>query len=1777
MPTKRASTFLTGGGGFGFEDAVAAYYLVMMLGERIPLGNQLGAPTKTMWQASESEWDLDDLVICGQSNYEAGISIKSSAHLKTTGFSKDFVERCWRQFRGESGRQFDLDGDLLCLAVGTIASDVNRAWQLLSGQIQTTSQNRLAMRLSSRKGDGSQASQVQRNIVKSLIGHAPGAKPSVPEALALLKCVRVLHFDFLGDPSQMEDAAIQSCQFLVEGGDRHDAEELWKSLLVIAKQYRQTGGDLAYDNLTQQVAEDHRLATLPNYSQHLRRWNGLSLERLRHATGKVSDTLPPLERSRLWIAWHGAISNGKPLVLAGNSGAGKTSLVNEHAARSGRNLYLIDKALVCSGGVLQGGELSGTPYSLRELLSAERTPSILSVDAVENLSDDDLDWVCALLKAVSHRVIEGQLEIAVSCQITALPRVRTALAREQITCEFLGAPNPSAEEIGRWLGSNSQLVKLAEHEGVLGLFTNLKVLELACRAASSGIAVADQGQLKPTGLLDFLWSEWVEGHGQKLVRSRLLQRLAIQDGESLAAGHAVRELEPGELEHLPSLVNDGLLLKFEESVFFAHDFVADLGRLRALLSSDAEEIVACAKNFRWHNAVRLFAQHVVENSSQRWLQVFNEGCGSASAPSLALFVDGLIIAAETQTEILWEVWPELTDYGHRLLVERLAIAGTRLDERWHQHVSPAISSEAGPWRQCTSRSLSVGLQLLVDLENIDPLLVPSVITLCEMVLRREFIVGDVPEQTTKDAARLTLRMAEELVHCPDRRSKYRETGEDVFRTMLVAALDEPDKVADLALYAAQRRSLPEDGQSAAHDAIEASDVQLPGLPDFLFDDEDADPWPEGPLKRVDETFRTVCIESDALIPLIEARPAVAKEVLLACCIEGPESRGRRSFSSEDKIGVIERYSNRSPLYDVGPFLSFFREASDEAVDIMVHLCNFATDEWYASPARQRLEEHDGYWGARLGPFSVVVPAVDGNHTAWQGSANIYRWSLGGLPHCKIITTILMAFEYWIYERMDDGKDVGDVLTRVMSEGRSVGLAGCLMDVGKKYPQLFLGPLMPLLGCWVFYGWDRMVQLERSSVSEGLMGWGLRESSARREKAVEWHKAEHRTYDILQIARYLFVASAGFRKFLESCRVRWQADIDNTATSNHQLRQLACVFDWANYSRRETDDGQTEVVFRPPQSVVKQGTRELERANVNQLLLSFPFQCQKWMEDGESLTGEQVNWIQSAVELIQDASQDPKDAKHGFPDDTPCRKADGLAGAAAVMLCQARELLDQEGLTFCRNVFESLLRREPPRRPFDDAEAVGSRSWDYFLADLTIEYLGECPTDEAARWGVQRCLMSFHYGAMNHFMKLAYRERCRIPELFPLLPGYIVAWSSLREQLRRLHEELSRHEHWHATRPASESRSSEETSTLETLQSNAEHLDQRFQSLAKQLATWQPLNKSLHAEAETSIAYLTRVSEDAGTTLFYRPRTSNDEFVEHADVGLDLFVLEHGFDWIDLAESANDAEFEDYLALLKDLMIIQRRLLPDLSGNQKFASYGYANKYDSFVNRIVARNIVGSLGKDVSSLWQMKLSDMSKFPGEAEAFLSVFAAMVHDDTPEPGAFVATWAAMLHYAVESDEWTPESGAPPCIWTELLGIDFGGSVGFGMTVPPVDEGWAGRVGRELRSHERLVATAFEVALRNPACTKSLVRAGCQVMWRELRLTLLKTFATPVCSIGDAIYPADSVSLFLNVSWEESSERIASSRDLEAAFRLLLTKAIHCGSKSAQRLADSIGRKTS
>ena len=169
---KKAPVRLSGNAGTRYENEVAARFLLDMLAGTNSAGASFGHIVRIDWQARDLGWLTDDMVLtCQDSRDETrriGFSMKSNKQVTTNGFPDDFVDLAWGQWLGaRTTDKFHRGKDAISLVTATISDDVFDNWSALLKEILATTPDRIVARLDTDKKVGSQASDLQRALVKS--------------------------------------------------------------------------------------------------------------------------------------------------------------------------------------------------------------------------------------------------------------------------------------------------------------------------------------------------------------------------------------------------------------------------------------------------------------------------------------------------------------------------------------------------------------------------------------------------------------------------------------------------------------------------------------------------------------------------------------------------------------------------------------------------------------------------------------------------------------------------------------------------------------------------------------------------------------------------------------------------------------------------------------------------------------------------------------------------------------------------------------------------------------------------------------------------------------------------------------------------------------------------------------------------------------------------------------------------------------------------------------------------------------------------------------------------------------------------------------------------------------------------------------------------------------------------------------------------------------------------------------------------------------------------
>lgn len=391
-----------------------------------------------------------------------------------------------------------------------------------------------------------------------------------------------------------------------------------------------------------------------------------------------------------------------------------------------------------------------------------------------------------------------------------------------------------------------------------------------------------------------------------------------------------------------------------------------------------------------------------------------------------------------------------------------------------------------------------GQRLLGHVEDVLRVAPVTAAKVCRLWLEKipwEFAPGK-PFPWRRDAGQLALHIAREI-HGQVEEGAFFSEDEDriAYEAALFAAPEFTEEVSQLALELAKRRKLRADIQERADRAqLEVEKAARRRAEDpqrerairlssqVFMQGPLREPWPDGPSSRVEGSFRDACLSGQAILPLVIMRPNVALEVLLAVCIEEPRHEDPFDSMVLDDFGIASWHESYPPMYFRGPFLQLLRQAPQQGLEFVLRLVNFATERWaqrestYAPRLTGReCSEQD---------LSVIVQLPQGDRK-WLGDVRVYRWYLDWPLQSKIITCALMALEKWLYEQLEEEKQLSPWITRILNRSESVAFAGLLCDVGKKVSELFRSELRPLLGSWEFYHWDVSIIFERTSTTVGL--------------------------------------------------------------------------------------------------------------------------------------------------------------------------------------------------------------------------------------------------------------------------------------------------------------------------------------------------------------------------------------------------------------------------------------------------------------------------------------------------------------------------------------------------------------------------------------------------------------------------------------------------------------------------------------------------------------------
>jgi hypothetical protein len=1397
----RATTRSTAGPGFDFEDQVAAWLLLKMLTGEAMLGMDRPG-LRLQSQTSALGWLIDDLLVTcepGSEESHLALSCKSNLQVTRAGLPHNFVSTAWKQFINGGTGPMRRGRDRIALvtrgrhpAFQAVWSDIKNACTgsdpaLALARIRSTGNHRIIL-----------------DNIKKVVQES-SATVRDEDVLEFVRHLLVVPMDFDLDPSADRESAISQCRSVLTSAAPDEARELWKTLVKQAGKARLGDGTIDLPQLWHELRSQFKLHDHPDFSSGWKLLRAYTCEHL----NKIETTLPAgysLVRSEDGSKLAQAILNNPIVILYGDSGSGKSAL-----AKSILDCQFPEASRIWLGPDTLGATLieverikTDLTHPLHTTLKATAHPSnVLVIDAAERISSELAlqvkQLVGALVSEHPHSkipvwrvLIVGQTEAWID------GRLQNLLGDKQPASIELGPA--SRAEVQAALRSTPGLSWLALQDDAIAVLGNLRALAWVIQAESLFQQQGNIARLSLTAIADSLWKFWTNG---QLLLQGILMRLSEREA-SFEHSIGLSELPPPEALAL-QVRPPQLPLRITNRVEFQHDLAADWARFQRLkeISGDTVRWAALAQNPLWTGALRMLGQFLLSESTgdrTAWDIAFEKLDAPQQRMGLAtdILLDALCL--DPLAESLLMERADLLFANHGALLNRLLL-------RFH-HIATAPSGQLPLPQLDPSIGLYIEAQFRLPIiarwppvirflaahrERVASLMSPVIANLCERWLTTmpvELIPGT-PMPFRRDLAEVALFTARALQVAQGKRVIFADDSEKpIYSAALAGAPDFPDEVSAWALEMAQRRPWHTDvvaqivefqeQQASEHSARLRTDPEYRArqqrreqMPIFIPSARELPPWPLGPLDRVERDFRECCTHSRALAPLMNTRPEVAAEVLLAVLIEdSPEEEYGRHLSLNDRYGMEFDQGSYPTAYWQSPFYVFFQIAPDIALGTLIALVDFCTERWDYE------RQHHG-----ADRISIVLDLSGGTKKEFVGNHLVLNWSQdnsigAGQLHCA-----LAALEKWLCVGLDDGTDVTPSIKHLLDSSHSVAILGVLLNIGKYRPVLFEGLLRPLLADQKLYFWDEY-RLDALRYAFDAMNWA-RKGETVFQMARAWWTVAYRKVALRNIAAHLVEFKPGIAAFLASVINHWE--LPEHEKNALELRMLQAELDRDNY--KESPGGTSaRTQFGYPESLQRDIASYRQATDPTLRILNLPYECLELLGRPEELTAEKAEELAGYLgTALSGMNADVKEDDQRL----------ACIAVASTLLVRAHPWLDAhpEIRDRARAAVRAVVDQIGDDSEILRSHMLGSRGNLAFVAHAVMHDFLRSPASSDAGRAVLRVLTSSSEAAVTTLISLAYAHRGQLGGTWWRLLEISLLWCALAVLVPRPDEPHILHKLW----------------------------------------------------------------------------------------------------------------------------------------------------------------------------------------------------------------------------------------------------------------------------------------------------------------------------------------------------------------------------------------------
>jgi hypothetical protein len=1274
-PTRPSTTRSTAGPGFDFEDRVAAWLLLKALtGEQLPAVE--GTAERLQMQVEALLWTIDDILLTTRVSQDdrrqLAISCKGNVQVTASALPADFVSRCWEQWSKPDPNPIQRGKDRLLLITRGQNNAFMATWSELKNATDSADDALALGRM--------RASAKHRALFDSVKKPTADAGTSVSDSdvAAMIRTIDVVPLDFHIALSKDEASAIRQARTLLVSGSATEGKKLWGALVALATKTRLGGGTLDLSEVWRELRVAFVLKDHPDYSG--------SWDRLRAITAdyraEIQTALPSnysLKRDADAAPLKKAIANEPVCIVYGESGTGKSALVRmvlDSEFPDATQVWLGPEQLETALSEAKRHALGLTAPLLDVLRSSAKPETILVIDAAERLTDGCVPKTKRLIAALAANIsaigcrvlIVGQSDAGVSGTLQQL-----AGSASPPTVEI---PRLEAKEVSDVLWATDGLQWLAAQDDAVEALRNIKALAWVIDGTALFQAASGGQQLSLTTIADRLWPYWT---GNKPSLQRLLMKLAEREA-SFEHSFALTSFDSGEVTELNALPKACPLRSGTNNRFqFEHDLAADWARFQRLKQDnhDVKAWAALAGNPLWNNALRMLGQYLLRQPNgtrTQWDVALEEAEQLHDTVPLAadILLDALFLDPNAEPFLNERADMLFTDNAKRLkrLLRRFEHVAS---VPGNQPSLPAGGIDISLYLEAQYRTPiylrwpAIAKFLTQHRDRIVALTSPVVAAVCE----RWLTTTPVGMPFRKEFAEIALASARELQYANEVTIIWsRDPEKAIYGAAFASASDLPDDVAEWALEMIQRRPLRADIVARVREfrrrEAEEHRQKLDADPEYRAKRAERKrsfspafpsakklpPWPLGPQRRVERRFRETVLGSPLFQVLMRARPTTASEILVAAIIEdSPEEEYSSRMRIEDDLGIEYEHESYPTAYWKSPFWAFLQINPEAALSGLHQLVNFCTERWAHAIIRE---------GGTPPKFAFTL--ADGTVREFTGGFRVFLWSQENSTRNGQLHAALAALEKWLCTLIDRGVDVTPYLDDLLRTSHSLAVVGVLINVGKYKPDLFKGPLKPLLGDDILYFWDRQ-RIEHAAMGVDMSSWA-RGGEFIFQLGRDWVLAPYRKVKLEQVAANIVTQDDGVAHYLLAVIAKWEAPKQEKEAV--EFRMLVAELDHRNYTRTvDPASGLEKVEFKYPADVMAAAQTFNQGVVLARQALELPQQCRSVLECTGALTEKSAAYL---AEMMQVTSSNTDIKLNKEFKDLAC------VAAAAALLIKAPEWL-----------------------------------------------------------------------------------------------------------------------------------------------------------------------------------------------------------------------------------------------------------------------------------------------------------------------------------------------------------------------------------------------------------------------------------------------------------------------------------------------------------------------